>query len=133
MKEKIFATIKKWKYVLILLAVAGAAAGGWFARQYQLPKFHDLTVELGTEIVTLPDFATPYANPEQLRFVSDPAQVDLNRVGSTEITLAHGKREETVTLTVADTTAPEATFTEKLALRIDETPTLEDLVSDIRD
>ena len=133
MKEKIFTTIKKWKYVLILLAIAGAAAGGWFARQYQLPKFHDLTVELGTEIVTLPDFATPYANPEQLRFVSDPAQVDLNRVGSTEITLAHGKREETVTLTVVDTTEPEATFTEKLALRIDEAPTLEDLVSDIRD
>ena len=133
MKEKIIAKIKEWKYILILLAVAGAAAAGWFARQYQLPKFHDLTVELGTQIVTLADFATEYANPDRLRFVSDPAQVDLNRVGTTEIILAQGNKEETVTLTVQDTTPPEASFKEKLSVRIDDTPVPGDFVSGIRD
>ena len=133
MKEKIKVKIKKWDAVLFLMAVAGAITIGWLARQYQLPKFHDLTVELGTEIVTLEDFATEFANPGRLRFVSDPEMVDLNRVGTTEITLAHGNKEETVSLTVQDTTAPEATFLEKLSVRINHIPAPGDCVSDIRD
>jgi len=130
MKERIKRGLKSWKLWAVVLAIA-IICGAWWNRQYQLPKFHDLTVELGTEIVTISDFATEHADLKKIRFVSDPSLVDLNQVGSLELILAQGNKQETVMLTVEDTTAPEATFVKTLPIRIDHTPTPEELVSGI--
>lgn len=114
-----------------ILAVAGLGGYGcWYGQQ---PKFHDLTVELGVESIGIGDFMTEYANAGKVGFVSDPAEVDLNRVGETELTLSHGSREETVTLTVQDTTAPTAEFVTQRSELIDYVPSAEDFVSNVND
>ena len=94
---------------LILLAIVLIAAlcAGYY---WQLPKFHNVTVELGAEKPVLQDFLTDKANPEWADFVTAPADFHCNAVGDQKITLTHLWRKETVTLTVEDTTAPTATF-----------------------
>lgn len=126
----------KWlirKHLPVILEVLVTALCLYQIWYYGLPKFHDLTVELGTETVRLGDFATEHAKPGKLGFVSDPALVDLSRVGTTEIRLSHGVQKETVTLTVADTLAPEVTFAETYVQRIDTAPLAENFVTDISD
>ena len=116
--------------LLVLAAVAGVCYGSW---QNAQPKFHDVTVELGTQTVTLRDFMTKYAKASKARFVSDPSVIDLNRVGSTELTLGHGNREQIVRLTVQDTVAPKATILDTYCADIYELPTAGQLVSDVQD
>lgn len=116
--------------VLILAAAGFGSYGYWYAQQ---PKFHDLTVELGVESIGIADFMTEYAKGSKVGFVSDPSDVDLNRVGKTELTLSHGRAEETVTLTVADTTAPAVEFVTERYERIDYVPVAEDFVTSVED
>lgn len=115
---------------VIIVAAIGALGLNWY---HNLPKFHDLTVELGTEIIELSEFTTKYADTDKITFVSDPALVDLNNTGSTELTLAHGKKQENVTLTVEDTTPPKVTFVDHITTRIDQIPTADAFVSEIFD
>lgn len=96
--------------VLAVLVLAGGGFGGYEAWLYQQPKFHDVTVELGTESVSLLEFMTEYANASKVGFVTDPSAIDLNLLGTQELVLQHGRKQETVYLHVVDTTAPEATF-----------------------
>ena len=117
-----------------VLALAAAAWGGyeiWLSRQ---PKFHDLTIELGTDAVQISDFMTEYANAKKVAFVTDPAVVDLNRTGSISLVLRNGSAEETVTLTIEDTTAPTVTFASEYRVMADAgLPQANALVSDVRD
>ncbi len=77
---------------------------------------------------------TPYASPEQVKFVSDPALVDLNQVGQTELVLRHGSKEETVLLEVVDTTAPAVEFVTEYTVHIDQgLPEASRLVSQVSD
>ena len=130
-KQKIYKLILGiFLTVAIIIAVICVLG---FNRYQNLPKFHDLTVELGTDIIQLSEFTTQYADTDKISFVSDPSLVDLNNTGSTELTLAHGKKQENVTLTVADTTAPQVTFVDHITTRIDQLPTADAFVSDIVD
>ncbi len=103
-----------------MLAAAGLllAAGCGIFRGAQ-PKFQDVTVELGTESVSITDFMTAYASPRRVTLVSDPALVDLNRAGQTELVLRHGSKEETVVLSVVDTIAPTAEILPEYTVSID--------------
>ena len=92
--------------VLAVILVATLCAGYY----WQLPKFHDLTLELGSDKPVLQDFLTDKANPNWASFVTFPADITCDTVGPQDITLTHLWRKETVTLTVEDTTAPTATF-----------------------
>lgn len=112
--------------VIMLLIIFGS----WFI---EVPKFHDVTVELGTDSVSTADFMTPYARFGKVRLVSDAALVNLNEVGATELVLSHNGQTETVTLTVQDTTAPHAVFTKKMTVPIDYVPDVADFVSDVQD
>ena len=96
--------------LLAVLVLAGGGFGGYAAWLYQQPKFHDVTVELGTETVSLLEFMTEYANVNKVGFVTDPSAIDLNLLGRQELVLRHGSKQETVYLTVEDTTAPEVVF-----------------------
>ncbi len=74
------------------------------------PVFHDVTVELGSDPLSIWDFFTEPAQPAGSSFVSDVRLIDLGTPGVTPITLRHGNKLYTVNLTVQDTTAPTATF-----------------------
>lgn len=102
----------------------------WFSKQW---KFQDVTVELGTETLGISQFMTKYALPHRVGFVSDVSAIDLGKVGTTELTLSHGPKIEKVTLTVQDTTAPEATFREKLVKLTDYVPNAQDFVQEASD
>ena len=116
--------------VLLLLVSGFGIYQGWLLQQ---PKFRDLTVELGTESISIRDFMTEYASSGKVKFVSDPSEVDLNRVGTRPLTLSHGGKEETVKLTVTDTIAPAAEFALHKTVGIDTIPPAEEFVSNIRD
>lgn len=118
---------------LCLVILAGAALGGYELWHSKQVKFHDVTVELGTGSVSIRDFMTEYARPSQVGFVSDVSTIDLNSVGQTRLTLRHGKQEQTVTLTVQDTTAPTVEFDQFLSWWADEQPEPEYFVSNVSD
>ncbi len=111
-----------------------AAWGGYTYWLYQQPKFHDLSIELGTERISLGDFMTQYANAGKVGFVTDPGTVDLNAPGTQALTLRHGRQEQTVTLTIHDTVAPKAVFTQRMVVYANQPlPEAQALVSGIED
>lgn len=116
--------------VLLVLALGAGAYGIYRAQQ---PKFHDVTVELGTADIGIEQFLTRWASVKKASFVTDVGTVDISRAGSTPITLRHGGKEQTVTLTVVDTTPPQARFLREYTLRADETPDPNALVEDCSD
>lgn len=117
----------------VILAAVGIGIGVYHHKQEQLPKFHDVTIELGTETLGIRDFMTQFAQPEKAAFITDVTQIDLGAVGETKITLRHGKKQETVTLKVQDTTAPAVEFTPRRLEGIGYEPKPEDFVVSVSD
>lgn len=118
--------------ILAMLMLAGCAAYAayWF---YSQPRFHDLTVELGTETIHLEDFMTEFADARNAGIVTDLSKVDISVVGEIPLTLRSGHRDETVTLTIEDTTPPEAEFISNLQKTPDYTPDPNDFVASYYD
>ena len=111
MREFFKKTIGKVTIALAaVLVLAGAAVGIYAGWLYNQPKFQDVTVELGTETVSLKAFMTEYAKGNKVGFVTDPNTIDLNLLGDQTLVLCHGNKQETVMLHVVDTTAPEVIF-----------------------
>ncbi len=124
---------KKLLIAIIAAAVLAAAVLGWGTLRWLQPKFHDVTVELGSKQVLLDHFLTIYAEPAQAVFVTDMSGVRLDAVGTTPVTLAQWFREETVTLTVRDTTAPKVEFISHRTEGVDYIPKAEDFVKKAED
>lgn len=118
---------------VVIAVLLGAAFGGYQYWLYQQPKFQNVTIELGTTALGIDQFATRYAKLGNCGFVSDVSTLDIGKPGVYKLTLRHGRQEQTVTLTVQDTTAPEAVFiTEKIA-RPGYIPAPEDFVESCSD
>lgn len=117
--------------MLVVIAIVGALGYGWWL--YLQPKFHDLTIELGTDTLGASDFMTDCAWGSLAKFVTDPGSIDLNRVGTTSITFRHGNQQETVDLTIQDTTPPRATIPAQQTLPVDKPVQASDLVKDVKD
>lgn len=115
--------------VLVFCGVC-AALGFWY---YSVPKFQSVTVELGTKSVGLSEFMTKYAIASQVKFPGGTPDIDVGKVGTQELTLSHLGKVETVTLTVADTTAPQVFFAEKRTEFINYAPKATDFVLDSKD
>ena len=113
--------------VLLSIIAVLVAHQVWFHKQI---KFQNVTVELGTETLGISQFMTKYALPHRVGFVSDVSAIDLGKVGTTELILSHGSKVEKVTLTVEDTTAPTATFLEKMVQFVDYVPNAQDFVKE---
>lgn len=116
--------------VLLMALAVAFACQVWFSKQM---KFQDVTVELGTDTLGISQFMTQYALPHRVGFVSDVSAIDLGKVGTTELVLSHGPKQEKVTLSVVDTTAPTAAFREKLVQFVDYVPKAEDFVQEVSD
>ena len=114
------------------LLLAGALCGYWGYRYYQLPKFQNITIELGQALPPIADFLTEHADPEKARFLTDPAQIDLSAVGEQTLRFLHGRKEESVTLTVVDTTPPQVAFRD-VVTDIKHQPKPEDFVEQAQD
>lgn len=93
--------------LLVLCGAAVIANQLWYNAQ---PKFHGTTVELGTQEVPLDAFLEELANPAKAGFVTDLDQELLGKAGDVPVTLYHGRKQETVTLSIVDTTVPTARF-----------------------
>lgn len=114
---------------MIILTFIGYA-GYWL---YSQPRFHDLTVELGTETINVEDFMTEFADPKHAGICTDLSTIDISVVGSFPLTLRSGHKDETVTLTIVDTTPPEAEFISGLQKTPDYIPNPYDFVASYYD
>ena len=99
--------------ILLLIFLLLMALVGWMLYTLWCDSqqvFQDVTLELGTDTVTIQDFLTPLGNPNRASFVTDPSTLDLSRVGRSSLTLKHGTQKAVVNLIVVDTTPPTAEF-----------------------
>ena len=119
-----------WYCVIVATLILRGCVAYWF---YSLPRFHDLTVELGTETIGVEDFMTEYADTRNAGIVTDLSTVDISVVGSIPLTLRSGRKDETVTLTIVDTTPPKAEFISRLQKTPDYTPDPRDFVASYYD
>lgn len=74
------------------------------------PKFKDVTLELGTEEISIDTFLVSDMYKNNAIAITDLGQIDLSKVGETEVTLSYRGKEQTVKLLIQDTTAPQVTF-----------------------
>lgn len=117
---------------LLLLALVGWMLYTLWCDSQQV--FHDVTLELGTDTVTIQDFLTPLGNPNRASFVTDPSTLDLSRVGRSSLTLKHGTQKAVVNLIVVDTTPPTAEFLPKYTANVtDSLPQAGALVAKVQD
>lgn len=115
---------------LAAILIGAAAYGYWYYRQ---PRFHDLTVELGTETISVEAFMTEFANTRNSGIVTDLSTVDISVAGEIPLTLRSGRKTETITLTIEDTTPPEVEFIPWLQETPDYTPDPCDFVASCYD
>lgn len=124
------------KIILISIAVVlllGAAFCGYhYYQYYQTPKFQNVTIELGSPLPELSTFMTDHAKPNKVAMVTPSEQIDLTLVGQQTLVFSHGRKTESVILTIVDTTAPTAVFHDVTA-DIDTPLTPADFVSDVFD
>lgn len=120
-----FLESRKWVATVVVAACVIGCAAYWF---YSQPRFHDLTVELGTETISIGAFMTEFADVQNSGIVTDLSTVDISTVGSIPLTLRSGSKDETVTLTIEDTTPPEAEFISRLQKTPDYKPDPHDFV-----
>ncbi len=120
-----------FKICLCVGAVVLLLAGGliWYLT---LPKFQDLTLELGAQMPKIEDFQTKYAISALSKQLTDEVYIDMRLVGKQTVEFSHGWQKYTVTLTIQDTTAPEVVFRDVTAY-IDEVPEAEDFVERVTD
>ena len=64
--------------------------------------------------------------------VTQADQINISHVGEQKLTFAYGKKRETVTLTIVDTTPPAVVFCDVFS-SIDSLPSAEDFVESIHD
>ena len=103
---------RRWALIVpaILILIGGAVGGCYAYWYYGQPKFHDVTIELGTKDLSIEAFYTEYAHPRNTSFVTAPEDIDYSHMGEQSVVLKQGKKEETVKLIIQDTTPPTAEF-----------------------
>lgn len=81
-----------WCCVIVIIWLSRGCMAYWF---YSQPRFHDLTVELGTETISVEAFMTEFANARNAGIVTDLSTVDISVVGNSPLTLRSGHKDET--------------------------------------
>lgn len=116
--------------ILALVVIASVGYGQYNGWLYRQPKFHDVIMELGQPLPETEAFLTEYADTTKVKLLT--ADVDLALVGTQELVFSHGGKEETVTLTIQDTTAPKVEFRD-LTVSLRDRVMPEDLVAKVEE
>ncbi len=120
-------------FLLTVAFFAGLVAlAGWLIWDLTQPRFMDLMIELGQPMPEISRFATENVDKERVELVSDLSEIKLDQVGVYSVTLRIGNRQETVTLTVRDTTPP-AVQAQDLAVGPGAAVTAEDFLLSVQD
>ena len=101
---------KKVAVTIILLILFLAIAGGCYAYVKFSPKFNDVTIELGTETVTIDQFLKENTDASKASFITDIATIDYTKAGSHEIELKYEDVTQKAMLNIVDTVAPVVEF-----------------------
>lgn len=109
-KKKKSGAGKKVAVTIILLILFLAIAGGCYAYVKFSPKFNDVTIELGTETVTIDQFLKENTDASKASFVTDIATIDYSKAGSHEIELKYEDVTQKAMLNIVDTVAPVVEF-----------------------
>lgn len=129
--------MKKKKLIGMIAGISATALtlgalGGYALWHYRLPKFHDVTIELGQPLPPVSEFMTEHAIEKLSAMVTGLADVDVTKTGVQELTFAHGGKTETVQLSVVDTTPPVFTL-QDVSADIGAELTAEDFVVAVHD
>ena len=117
----------------LLLTLSAVLLGTGLYRTRNQAFFKDVTVELGTESLSVEDFLIDPSAKAGAFFVSDVRTVDLGAVSSTPVTLRQGQKLQTVTLTVQDTTAPTVEFKTDFTAALGSDPLPGDFIVSVED
>ncbi len=116
--------------VLTIVLVAGFSGYRiWLDRQ---PKFHDVTIELGSPLPSLESFLTKYASSSHAELLTDVSQIHLDKTGNQTLTFKYRNKQHIAMLKIQDTTPPEATVQE-VTVDLDMVLNPRDFVNEIRD
>ena len=120
--------------VLSVLLVAALAGLGWVIYLDQMiPAFQNVTIELGENLPPISSFLTERGDPALATMVTPVSSVDLTHTGVQQITFCQNGKEETVTLTIEDTTAPVAVPRNDMVLPLGMLPEAGDLLESVTD
>ena len=92
--------------LLVLVLLLGGISGYFLMRN----KFKDVTIELGTDTVEISEFLVSKNYEKNSSFVTNIDELSLDTVGDYDVTLKYKNKEQTVKLSVVDTTAPVVEF-----------------------
>lgn len=120
--------------VLSVLLVGALAGLGWILYLDQMiPAFQNVTIELGEAMPSISSFLTERGDPALAAMVTPLSTVDLTQTGTQQITFSQNGKEETVTLTVADTTAPVVVPRNETVQPLGTLPKAEELLESVTD
>ena len=118
--------------VLVLLIAGAGVLACYLWWPDGTPKFHDVTVELGSQLPPIGDFLTEDADPALAAMVTKKEDVDMTKAGKQTLVFSYDGENHEVTLTIVDTTAPSVTFQDVLTT-IDRQPAPEEFIAEISD
>ena len=116
----------------VLLVIAAIVVGIWLLWRGAQPRFMDVMIELGQPMPKISKFTTKYADSDEVEMLTPESEIHVDKVGVYAIKFRYGKKEETVTLTVRDTTKPTVTL-KKVTVAPGTVVTTEDFIAEIQD
>ena len=119
-----------WLEIFLVLSIILSVVCLWFQ---QLPKFHDITLELGDPLPLPRAFVEDNILPEEwVQMLTDPNSIDVDTIGTYSVTLMQGWKIDTVMLSVVDTTAPAVVF-QDVKLPVDQPLSASDFIVSYED
>lgn len=116
----------------IVFVVAAIVVGIWLLWRGAQPRFVDVMIELGQPMPKISEFTTKYADMDEVEMITPESEIHVDKIGVYSIKFRVGNREETVTLTVRDTTKPKVTL-KKMTVAPGTVVTAEDFIAEIQD
>lgn len=98
------------KNIFIIIIIILIIMARYFFYVSMRPKFKDLTVELGTNKVSVNNFLTSKMYKENAKAITDLTKINFTKVSETDVKLSYKGTEETVKLKIIDTKAPVVEF-----------------------
>lgn len=103
------------KIIIIILIILFIIALGIGIYLFVRPKVKDITIELGTEKVSIDDFLVSPMYRKTVKQVTDLDSLNLLEVGKKDVKFKFLNKERTVKLNIVDTTPPKVKLKEKTA------------------